>query len=545
MNFLKKEQERKKTILKGFGIRSFDKLPEDDLEKGGKKTGTYTDTAENRKKQRVGQKYSKDKEAGGVKEKPAAKETGGRSKTADIGKPDKEGWSDVKYRKDKKGGKKPAEGGKKAPEDHAADTKTEHLEDFVKNADETTDPQLLDHAKNELKTRKAGDHREKSSHEMDYDSNEEDIDKLGMAIEEMRTIGEGLSGVAAEKVKEAMTALKGEHDSAIKRGGDLKAKIDEAAKDPIEKKPAAHAKTLGLDDLNTKLDELNNKATDQVKQGDTKGAQKTMGDQKIYFNEMVERNTQAHEAHTKEKDKAAAERTKGREAMKIKEEKAAKESKEEKAVAKTQELFDGLGNYRKEQNPELAKPEAYTDAGMKKAGDSVIKELDKNIKHFEKKGDDSVVDMLNWDKSQLEGFFSRFNKGDMAGAMANTESMETDARDQIPPQMWAKAGGTLIDKKQQALVDHGFKEHGDPEKAKIKAFDETEHYEDLQNIQERWEDAMGENDTGKKTQMKKKLKSDMAQFEAGLKGNDLESYKEHKEEWLSSDARFKDIFLKK
>ncbi len=31
-----------------------------DLEKGGKKTGTYTNTSENRKKGRVGQKYSKD-----------------------------------------------------------------------------------------------------------------------------------------------------------------------------------------------------------------------------------------------------------------------------------------------------------------------------------------------------------------------------------------------------------------------------------------------------------------------------------------------------
>ena len=45
---------KNESILKSFGI---------DIEKGGKKTGVYADTHENRKAGKVGQSYFKEKEA--------------------------------------------------------------------------------------------------------------------------------------------------------------------------------------------------------------------------------------------------------------------------------------------------------------------------------------------------------------------------------------------------------------------------------------------------------------------------------------------------
>ena len=47
---INKEGELKKSILSGFS----------NIEKGGKKTGVYLDTPENRKLGRVGQKYTKE-----------------------------------------------------------------------------------------------------------------------------------------------------------------------------------------------------------------------------------------------------------------------------------------------------------------------------------------------------------------------------------------------------------------------------------------------------------------------------------------------------
>ena len=132
----KKRQEIANNIAKGF---------ENDIEKA--RHGTYSDTAENRKLNRVGQEY------GNAAKKP------------------EQNQKQPKAQENSGGGSNAA----KTPEEHAKDTSTEKLKEFISN--EKSDPKLVAIAKKELESRGAGSEK-KESKKVDSSLSDENIEKL-------------------------------------------------------------------------------------------------------------------------------------------------------------------------------------------------------------------------------------------------------------------------------------------------------------------------------------------------------------------------------
>lgn len=154
---------KRETFLKGFSVS------EDEIEKA--KTGVYADTPENRKLNRVGQKYGVEKKD----DKPAAKPK-------------------QKVEVDENGNKKPIT---KTLEEHASTTDTETLKKVLgkKGAKE----ELVSAAKKELDKRGV-DVEKKSDMGMSKEQHAANIKNLNEAIEK-------LSGVETDEAKESLKDL--------------------------------------------------------------------------------------------------------------------------------------------------------------------------------------------------------------------------------------------------------------------------------------------------------------------------------------------------
>jgi hypothetical protein len=274
------------TIARSFGV---------DIQKGGKRTGTYTDTADNRRKQRVGQKYSKDKEEDPDKKKTAKKE--------DAAKPKQKKAEDQKEKKGKKGEQA---GGGKQVSDHASDTSTEDLQTFVDNAGEDADQNLVHAAREELMSRSAEDAGKMTPAQRDLEYHKKEMEKTGRAIEETRAMAEeyGESFGVEGNFDNFRSNLEKHHDKQKVELEKFEQAFEDEKKSKIEKdNPGAHAVSVSVSELGEKITELNTQAAEALSNGKFEDAQSLLDNAKTYSDELGSRISATIESTPKEESK--------------------------------------------------------------------------------------------------------------------------------------------------------------------------------------------------------------------------------------------------
>jgi len=271
--------KKRETILRGFSESSTIKKA---------RSGVYADTAENKSKKRVGQKYGSKKEEDPKKEKTTKKED----------------QVDPKSKKKPEDPKK--EGVAKTNADHAKDTSTEELQAYVDNTDqdaEDYDPDLMYDAKKELSSRS----REgKSPAELEIMAVDKEMEGLQESIDEAIGIHDTMQN---EKLKDAVYDSVTEGDAEMAKLKEKKKKLEAKVKKEKQPKitPEAYIATASVDDLAKRSSDLANESLDFLHEGNYNKAQKVAAESKQYADAILVKMDEAK--------KVAKEKTKPKEGM--------------------------------------------------------------------------------------------------------------------------------------------------------------------------------------------------------------------------------------